>query len=84
MRAWTLLVMTTLSCAGAVESGDGEADAGASDAATDAATAPAQSSGCGYTFDEGVAAFAPERVCQTTEYRLDAGYCTHWVACSSL
>lgn len=40
--------------------------------------------GCGLSFDDAVEAFAPERVCQTTEYRVDSGYCTHWVACSTL
>lgn len=50
----------------------GPADSGAPDA------------GCGLGFDDAVEAFAPERVCQTTEYDLTAGYCTHWVACSAL
>jgi hypothetical protein len=40
--------------------------------------------GCGLSFDEAVEAYAPERVCQTTVYDLATGYCTHWVACSSL
>ncbi len=40
--------------------------------------------GCGLTFDEAVAAYPGERVCQTTVYDLRAGYCTHWVPCSSL
>jgi hypothetical protein len=40
--------------------------------------------GCGLSFEEALAEHAPERVCQTTEYDLVTGYCTHWVACSSL
>lgn len=40
--------------------------------------------GCGLTFDEALEVYAPERICQTTVYDLRAGYCTHWVACSSL
>ena len=40
--------------------------------------------GCGLAFEDARDAFAPERVCQTTEYDLVTGYCTHWVACSSL
>lgn len=41
-------------------------------------------SGCGLSFAEAVEAHAPERVCQTTVYDRVTGYCTHWVACSSL
>jgi len=41
-------------------------------------------SGCGLSFDDALEAYAPERVCQTTVYDRVTGYCTHWVACSSL
>jgi hypothetical protein len=50
-------------------------------AGTDAG-APADA-GCGLTFAEARLAHPYERVCQTTVYRRDAGYCTHWVPCSS-
>ncbi len=44
----------------------------------------AADAGCGLSFDEALEAYAPERVCQATVYDLVTGYCTHWVACSSL
>lgn len=40
--------------------------------------------GCGLSFGDALDAYAPERVCQTTVYNPVTGYCTHWVACSSL
>lgn len=40
--------------------------------------------GCGLSFDAAVEANPGERVCQTTVYDEVTGYCTHWVACSSL
>lgn len=48
------------------------------------AGAAASDAGCGLSFEEATEAFAPERVCQTTVYDQATGYCTHWVACSSL
>jgi hypothetical protein len=44
----------------------------------------AEDAGCGLSFGEALEAFEPERVCQTTIYNPVSGYCTHWVACSSL
>ena len=38
---------------------------------------------CGLSQEDAIEAYAPERVCQTTTYTSVAGYCTHWVACSS-
>lgn len=49
-----------------------------------APTYDAGADGCGLSFADAVDAFAPERVCQTTVYDRVTGYCTHWVACSSL
>lgn len=38
--------------------------------------------GCGLSFDEARAAYAPERVCQTWVYRVAAADCASWGPCS--
>lgn len=39
---------------------------------------------CGYSFDQAIEVFDGERVCQTTVYDLETGYCTFWEPCSGL
>lgn len=82
----TLIALLALmaGCAGAADGSDPDSDSVA-DAAADSGAAPTEKdAGCGLSFDDARDAFAPERVCQTTEYDQVTGYCTHWVACSSL
>lgn len=77
------MVMLLCACAGAAD--DVGVDGGETAAAVDAGTrVDADDAGCGLSFDAARAAYPGERVCQQTEYDLVTGYCTHWVACSSL
>lgn len=61
---------------------EGGADGGKADGADGGAVDAGPR--CGLSFDEALEAFEGERVCQETVYDLVTGYCTHWVACSSL
>ncbi len=45
---------------------------------------PDADAGCGLSVEQAERAHPGERLCQTIEYRLNSGYCTHYVACSSL
>lgn len=70
-------IAAVMGCAGAAGDAPELVDAAGADAAPPDA-------GCGLSFDEAVAAYAPERVCQTTVYDLASGYCTFWQRCSDI
>jgi hypothetical protein len=42
---------------------------------------PEPAAWCGYDFEQAVEVFEGERVCQTTVYDLETGYCTFWEPC---
>ena len=81
MKTFLVVVVGLLVACGGV----GEDPAADGESVVDGGDAPADAgAGCGLSFDAAVEAYAPERVCQKTVYDLASGYCTHWVACSSL
>lgn len=67
----TLLVVLSVACGGAVDSEPVPAE-------------PEPASWCGFSFDQAVEVYAPERVCQTTVYDKVTGYCTFYEPCSSI